>query len=172
MTQQLDLAGGKHQHHVAFSCGSDIITLLPSNHLQRVTIPTGFTRIVASQKNIRYLCGAALRRSRGVELPECENHLKRLARFHFSTMRSMASVLCVTNCSALPVLITHGRGIGCKLTRKAWRRRQRVEGRFRVDKRCWSATFDSGPTRFCRKGQLRQGDLRKRKSYGAVITAE
>lgn len=63
MTQHLDLAAEKAQNHVAFLCGSDIITLRPSNHLQRVTILNGFSRTVASQKNIRCLCDAALRRS-------------------------------------------------------------------------------------------------------------
>jgi hypothetical protein len=102
-------------------------TLPPSYHLHRVTVLIGLSQTAASQMNIWYLCGAALRRSRGAGLPECENQLKRSARFRFSIARSVASALCVTDCSALPVVITCGRGIGCRLTGKA--RRGRVECR-------------------------------------------
>ena len=128
------------------------ITLVPSNHLQRVTAVTGFSHTAASQENFWYLCSAALRRSRGVQQPGCESHLERSAWFCFSIMRSMASALCVTSCSVLPVVVTFGRGMGCKLTEKTRHRRTRVEGRFRVNKRCLSATFNGGPIRFGREG--------------------
>jgi hypothetical protein len=65
------------------------------NHLHKVTALTGFSHTAASQVNIRYLCGAALRRSRGAGLPDCEKRFERSARSRFSIMRSVTSALCV-----------------------------------------------------------------------------
>jgi hypothetical protein len=134
-----------------------------------------FSYTAASQESTRYLCGAAHSRSRGAGLPECENHLKGSARFcfRFSVVRFVASALCVTNCSALPIMITRGRGIGCKLTRKARSGRHRLEGRFGVNKCCWSATFEGGPTWFAEKGSHGQGNSqRSRRGYCAITGAK
>jgi hypothetical protein len=127
-----------------FYAGQAVIITLPlSNHFHRVTVLTGFSHTAALYKNVRYLCGAALRQSQGARLLECENHLERSTRFRSFIVRSVASASYVTNYLALPVVITRGRGIGCKLTGKARRRRHRVEDRFGVS---------SVPTRFAEKG--------------------
>lgn len=60
----------------------------------------------------------------------------------------MTPALCVINCSALLIVITRGREINCKLTRKFRSCRHPVEDQFRMNKCCRSAAFDNGPTRF------------------------
>jgi hypothetical protein len=105
--------------------------------------------------NIGYFGGAALRRSQGTRLPECENVTERPARFRSSIVRLVASALCVTDCSAFPAVITCGWGIGYQLTGKVKRRRHRAECRFGLNKRCRSTAFDGGPTRFAEKGKTR-----------------
>jgi hypothetical protein len=67
-------------------------------------------------------------------------------------VRSVACALYVIKCSALPVVITCGREISCKLTGKARRRRHHVEDQLVVNKCYRSPTFNSGTTSFAEKG--------------------
>jgi hypothetical protein len=58
-------------------------------------------------------------------------------------------------------MITYGQGIGCKLTGKIRRHKHRIETRFKVNKHCWSTTFNSGPTRFAEKGKPDEEKLQR-----------
>jgi hypothetical protein len=117
--------------------GRAVVIIRPSsNRSHRDVVPTDFSRTVASQGTVRYLCGAAFRRSRGAELLECEKSSRGGGQVRFSIVRSVASALS-----------------GCNFTGKAMRRRRHAEDRFAVNRRYWSAAFNSGPTRYAGKGQ-------------------
>jgi hypothetical protein len=128
-----------------------VITRPPSNHSHRAMVPTDFSRTVAPQGTVRYLCGAAFRRSRGAELLDYEKSSRENRQARFSIMRSVASALSVTNNSALSVVCR--REIGCNFMGEAMRRRRYAEDRFAVSRRYWSATFNSGPTRLVEEGK-------------------